>query len=174
MEVETIGSVLLKISEDLDSLTSNAKVLVDKDVNNFVNGKLGSNFGPAIKLYAELFKSIGVKSRTELEDEIKKNFKHHQGWCLYNYEQSTNSLSVRDAFEGLLESETSWNELVGSLDMHLSKSQNTKELNLGEVCGEEIGLIDARLEFSCIIYVRLFAKFFNDQVGSCNFPFIPP
>merc|ERR1711935_876904 len=68
-----IGSLLLKISSDLDNLTRNAHVLVNKDVNSFVNGKLGSHFGPAIKLYSELFKTIGVRSRTELENEIKKN-----------------------------------------------------------------------------------------------------
>jgi len=129
MDVEAIGSLLLKISSDLDNLTRNAHVLVNKDVNSFVNGKLGSHFGPAIKLYSELFKTIGVRSRTELENEIKKNFRNQE---------------VRDSFEGLLECETSWNKLVGSLDEHLSKSQSTNEIKLGEVCGEEIDLVDTR------------------------------
>ena len=78
MDPDIISSELTSTCNAVENLLTEAKKK-SKDLSNFVENQLGPSFGPAIGIYAKLFKAMEVKDRHELEEKIKSNFRHVSG-----------------------------------------------------------------------------------------------
>jgi hypothetical protein len=84
MDPDNISAELTSTCNAVENLLTEAKKK-SEDLSNFVENLLGPSFGPAIGIYAKLFKSLKVKSRDELEEKVKSNFRHASGqFCISN------------------------------------------------------------------------------------------
>eukprot|EP00090_Calanus_glacialis_P026696 TRINITY_DN41970_c0_g1_i1.p1 TRINITY_DN41970_c0_g1~~TRINITY_DN41970_c0_g1_i1.p1 ORF type:complete len:167 (+),score=53.25 TRINITY_DN41970_c0_g1_i1:31-501(+) len=103
MDPDNISAELTSTCNAVENLLTDAKQK-SEDLSNFVENQLGPSFGPAIGIYVKLFKSLKVKSRDELEEKVKSNFRH---------------ASVQDSFENLLTVESAWNTFLSAVDAKL-------------------------------------------------------
>ena len=78
MNAYIISSELMSTCYAVEHLLTEAKKK-SAYLSNFVENQLGPSFGPAIGIYAKLFKALEVKDRHELEEKSKLNFRHVSG-----------------------------------------------------------------------------------------------
>eukprot|EP00092_Neocalanus_flemingeri_P015857 GFUD01017162.1.p1 GENE.GFUD01017162.1~~GFUD01017162.1.p1 ORF type:complete len:157 (-),score=50.08 GFUD01017162.1:739-1209(-) len=128
MDPDRISSELLVTCANIEKILSDAKEKA-KDLSDFVENKLGPSFGPAIGIYASLFKALNVNNREELEEKVKSNFRH---------------VSVQDSFESLLEIESHWNTFLSALDEELRGSAGCRGVSQGDKIETGVQLDNAR------------------------------
>jgi len=129
MESEEVSSKLVAAIEAVENLLITAQNQ-SENVYDFVENKLGGSLGPAIGIYARLFKSLDCRNRDDLENILKKNYKHSQ---------------IQDAFEQLLELETRWNSFLSRVDANLQGTDDRRKVfGEGDMLTQSIELVNAR------------------------------
>lgn len=137
-----LQSVINELSTSLRKMVEGgwARLEKSKDINDFVTSRGAENLHGLlsvypVQLYAECFKSLGMKSRTELETLWGKNFHHEE---------------VRDAVEELLLAEDNYRStsLVQELDrrMHAHEEEAVAlpVVVAGECLRTEATFVEAR------------------------------
>lgn len=134
-----LQSVINELSTSLRKMVEGglAHLEKSKDINDFVTSRGAENLHGLlsvypVQLYAECFKSLGMKSRTELETLWGKNFHHEE---------------VRDAVEELLLAEDNYRSLVQELDRRMHAHEEAVALPVvvaGECLRTEATFVEAR------------------------------
>jgi hypothetical protein len=131
MDPDNISAELTSTCNAVQNLLTDAEQK-SEDLSNFVENQLGPSFGPAIGIYTKLFKSVKVKSRDELEEKVKSNFRHASGkFCISNM-HSKFVYTVQDSFENLLTSESAWNTFLSAVDAKLQGPTLAPAVTAGE------------------------------------------
>jgi len=128
MDPDTISHEVISTCTAIEKLLTEAKEK-SKDLSSFVETQLGPSFGPAIGIYANLFKALAVKDRTEFERKMKLNIRHS---------------SVEESFDNLLSLESSWNKFLTAVDAELHGPAITAAATEGEKIKADIHLTNAR------------------------------
>jgi len=128
MDPDTISHEVFSTCTEIEKLLTEAKEK-SKDLSSFVETQLGPSFGPAIGIYANLFKALAVKDRTEFERKLKLNIRH---------------ASVEEAFDNLLSVESSWNKFLTAVDTELHGPAITAAATVGQNIQADIQLTNAR------------------------------
>ena len=118
MDPDNISAELTSTCNAVENLMTEAKQKA-RDLPNFVENQLGPSCGPSIGIYAKLFKSLKVKSRDELEENVKSNFRHASGKFYISNIHSKFVYTVQDSFENLLTVESAWNTFLSAVDAKL-------------------------------------------------------
>ena len=83
MDPDRLSHEVVSTYNAIEKLLNEAKEK-SKELSTFVETKLGPSFGPAIGIYANLFKALGVKDRAEFERKIMLSIRHSSGeLCSY-------------------------------------------------------------------------------------------
>ncbi|KAK6180781.1 hypothetical protein SNE40_008769 [Patella caerulea] len=114
--VETEGSILQDVRQCL-------KVSLD----GFVNKDISKLFKLAV-VYSQCFKSLGITSKDDLENIIRKNFRHND---------------IPDVVEELHDHEREWDDMLKDVDKQFMKDGDyvVKEDEVGPV---DVPLVNAR------------------------------
>lgn len=78
MNPDIISHELISTYNAVEKLLAEAKEK-SKNLSTFVESQLGPSFGPAIGIYAGLFKALAVRDRKEFEEKIKSQYSHSKG-----------------------------------------------------------------------------------------------
>jgi len=128
MDPDHLSHEVVSTYNAIEKLLNEAKEK-SKDLSQFVETKLGPSFGPAIGIYAKLFKAMAVTDRKEFEKKIMLNIRHS---------------SVEDSYENLLSVESSWNKFLSTVDGELHGSALSAGVSKGQKIESNIQLINAR------------------------------
>lgn len=127
VSANTISTTLSSMTEKLVSILSSARKQADESMENFVTEKVWS-LGGAIGLYADLFTSLHVTTRSAFEDVVKANFRN---------------MDVRDEFEELIETETEWQKFLEGVERYLEKSDNVTNLKVNDQAPMDMPLVES-------------------------------
>jgi len=128
MDPDNIGHEVFSTCTAIEKLLTEAKEK-SKDLSTFIETKLGPSFGPAIGIYANLFKALGVKDRAEFERKIMLSIRHS---------------SVEESYDNLLSVESSWNKFLTAVDAELHGPAVTAAATAGQKIQADIQLTNAR------------------------------
>lgn len=102
-----------RVQETAAALASIIRLAQDRSntcLQLFIEKELGPVLGPSIKQYWQLFASLSINSRQELEMLFKKHYHHEH---------------VQDAYEELVLAEEAWNRFLQQLDSQVKRNTTT-------------------------------------------------
>lgn len=129
---ETVASSLTQLVDLGRVLLENAKKEAAVSLERFVPHKITTLFG-LISPGAQLYKSIGVKDRSEAEAVCQK-FYHHA--------------EVREKLEELLELENEWNSFLDEVDKGLQTTDWLSGGKMADSLSPDVAFTDGRSEKS--------------------------
>ena len=150
MDPDNISAELTSTCNAVENLLTEAEQK-SENLSNFVENQLGPSFGPAIGIYTKLFKSVKVKSREELEEKVKSNFRHNSGKFFTSDVYLRFTPPVQDSFENLLTAESAWNTFLSAVDAKLQGPALAPAVTAGGVCrGPGSSLMQGRDTFTLL------------------------